>query len=294
MAILPIMKTLKNIPLNKQDARAVGGIDIHYISLEAITEKLASEDFIGEHMDDHYVFLVAQTGSATFHCDMEDMNLSARGLMAVKPYQVHAPKGMSYDVKGYFLTVEAFLMPTHCRELFESLSTQQQYLKFEDNEGSDIEETAGLLQRAFVTDNPYKSFILNGLLTAFLNQACSLYHKKNDIKPQPKNQANIITSKFKELLAQYSFLHLPSFYAQKLSITTSHLNHCLNTATGLSVTHWLQDAMITEAKKQIYYTNNDIKEIAYTLGYDDHAYFSRLFKKITGQTPLEFRKKFRE
>jgi len=288
------MKTLKNIPLHKQDARAVGGIEIKHISFHAAKEKMKPATHMEEHMDDHYVFLIAQTGNASFHCDMEDLNISGKGLMTVKPYQVHASKGISEDITGYYISLEAFLMPVHCREMFDSMLPQQQYLKFDNDEGCDLEETAALMQRAFTAENPYKSFILNGLLTAFLHQACSLYHKKGDIKTQPKNQASIIASKFKELLTNYSFLHLPSFYAQKLNITTSHLNHCLNTATGLSVTHWLQEAMITEAKKQIYYTDNDIKEIAYTLGYDDHAYFSRLFKKITKQTPLEFRKQFRE
>lgn len=288
------MKTLKTIPVKKQDARAVGGIDVHYISLEAINEKRGDKDHLEEHMDDHYVFLIAQSGSVTFHCDMQELNLSAKGLMAVKPYQVHAPKNTSDNVTGYFMSIESFLVPNHFRELFENLSVQQQYVQFEGDEGTDLEETAALLLRAFNTDNPYKTYILNGLLTAFLNQACALYHKKGDFKPRQKSQAAIISAKFKALLEQYSFLHLPSFYAKQLNITTPHLNHCLNTATGLSVTHWLQDAMITEAKKQIYYTNNDIKEIAYTLGYEDHAYFSRLFKKITGETPLAFRKKFRE
>lgn len=288
------MKTLKNIPLNKQDARAVGGIDIHYISLNSQKKKEKPEDHMQEHMDDHYVFFIAQKGSAIFHCDMEEMNLSAKGFMTVKPYQVHAPKKVSDDFKGYFMAVESFLIPNHCSEMLKNLSAQQQYLQLESDEDYDLEETAALLYRTFTTENPYKSFVLNGLLTAFINQACSLYLKKGNVKPQPKSQAAIITSKFKNLLDQYSFLHLPSFYAKKLNITTSHLNHCLNMATGLSVTHWLQDTMITEAKKQIYYTNNDIKEIAFTLGYEDHAYFSRLFKKITGETPLSFRKRFRE
>jgi len=288
------MKTLKNIPINKQDATAIGGIEVRYISFNVEKEKVKAENHMQEHMDDHYVFIIAQTGSAIFHCDMEEMNLSARGMMTIKPYQVHAPKRASEDVKGYFMTVESFLVPNHCRELIENLTAQQQFLQFENDEGSDLEETASLLLSTFNTESPYKSFILNGLLTAFLNQACTLYHKKGNVRPQQKNQATIITTKFKALLEQYSFLHLPSFYAKQLNITTSHLNHCLNTATGLSVTHWLQNAMITEAKKQIYYTNNDIKEIAYTLGYEDHAYFSRLFKKITGETPLVFRKKFRE
>lgn len=288
------MRTLRNIPINKQDARAVGGIDVHYISLTDEKKEMGSDDYMQEHMDDHYIFIIAHKGSATFHCDMHDLSLSAKGMMTIKPYQVHAPKNVSDDIKGHFMSIESFLVPNHCRDMLENLTAQQQYLKFEGDEGADLEETAALLYRAFTADNPYKAFILNGLLTAFINQACALYYAKGNIKPQPKNQAAIIAAKFKSLLDRYSFLHLPSFYARQLNITTSHLNHCVNTATGLSVTHWLQDAMITEAKKQIYYTDNDIKEIAFTLGYEDHTYFSRLFKKITGETPLAFRKKFRE
>lgn len=287
------MKTLKNIPLNKQDANAIGGIGMYFMTFE---DKHADDNgsHMDEHMDDHYIFILPQSGSADFHCDMQDFEINSKGLLVVKPYQVHASKNMSFDIKGYFMTVESFLVPAYCRDILENLTARQQFIKFDGDENKDITATAALLLDTFNNDNPYKSFILSGLLTAFLSQAAALYMQSGTGKIQPKNQANIIASKFKELLSQYSFLHLPSFYAQKLNITTSHLNHCLNIATGLSVTHWLQDAMINEAKKQIYYTDNDIKEIAYTLGYDDHAYFSRLFKKLTGHTPLEFRKKFRE
>lgn len=288
------MKTLKNIPINKQDARAVGGIDLDYVSFEDVKKEVGPEDYMQEHMDDHYIFLITLQGTATFHCNMEDFELVAKGLMVVKPFQVHAPKNTSDDVMGFFMTVESFLVPNHLRDILENLSPLQQYAKFDEDEGKDLEDTAALLHSTFKTDSPYKTIILNGLLTAFLNQACALYHKKGNVKPPAKTQAAIITARFKELLEHYSFLQLPSFYAKKLNITTSHLNHCVNTVTGLPVTHWLQNAMITEAKKQIYYTDADIKEIAYALGYDDHTYFSRLFKKITGVTPLSFRKKFRE
>lgn len=52
--------------------------------------------------------------------------------------------------------------------------------------------------------------------------------------------------------------------------------------------------MIIEAQRLLYYTENDVKEIAFSLGFEDHSYFSRLFKKICDKTPLSFRKKFRE
>ena len=35
-----------------------------------------------------------------------------------------------------------------------------------------------------------------------------------------------------------------------------------------------------------------VKEVAYTLGFNDHSYFIRLFKKITGRTPQEYRMMF--
>lgn len=129
---------------------------------------------------------------------------------------------------------------------------------------------------------------------AYVHQVAGLFTAKHATALQPQNQAAVVTARFNALLAQHSFLQLPSFFAQKLNVTTAHLNHCLKTVTGFTITHWLQDAMITEAKKLLYYTNEDSKQIAFALGYEDHAYFARLFKKITGQAPLAFRNKFRE
>jgi AraC-like DNA-binding protein len=44
-----------------------------------------------------------------------------------------------------------------------------------------------------------------------------------------------------------------------------------------------------EAKRLLYHSQSSIKEIAYELGYEDHTYFSRLFKKTVGRTPGAFR-----
>jgi AraC-like DNA-binding protein len=49
-----------------------------------------------------------------------------------------------------------------------------------------------------------------------------------------------------------------------------------------------------EAKRLLYYSDMNVKQIAHTLGYDDHAYFSRQFRKVTGITPLGFRVQYRK
>jgi AraC-like DNA-binding protein len=256
------------------------------------TEQYSDHDVFDKHMDDYYIILMVTKGNATMHCGMENIDICANGLLVIKPFQVHGIISISNDVEGYFTGIESFLMPAQCRAVFNNLSPNQQFSPLTSQQT--LVDTIKLLYTASNEDNAYKNPIINGLFTAYVHQVAALYEAVSTPVENRQNQAASITQQFNSLLAEHSFLELPSFFAQKLNITTAHLNHCLKTITGFTITHWLQEAMITEAKKQIYYTDNDMKQIAYTLGYQDHAYFARQFKKITGHTPLAFRKKFRE
>lgn len=255
-------------------------------------DQYTNHDVFDKHMDDYYIILMVTKGSATMHCGMETIDIYANGLLVIKPFQVHGIVNISDDVEGYFTGIESFLMPAQCRAVFNSLTPKQQFSPLTSKQT--LVDTVKLLLTASEENNIHKNPIINGLFTAYVHQVAALYQAVSAPVENRQNQATSITEQFNDLLAQHSFLELPSFFAQKLNITTAHLNHCLKTITGFTITHWLQEAMITEAKQQIYYTDNDIKQIAYALGYQDHAYFARQFKKITGYTPLAFRKKFRE
>ena len=61
---------------------------------------------------------------------------------------------------------------------------------------------------------------------------------------------------------------------------------------GLSIKTLLSNNRLVESKKEIAFTDKNIQEISYQLGYKDHAYFNRVFKKETGQSPAQFRKDF--
>ena len=51
----------------------------------------------------------------------------------------------------------------------------------------------------------------------------------------------------------------------------------------------IRNKVIEEAKRMLYASDLSGKEIAFELGFDDPAYFSRFFKKYTGQTLKHFR-----
>ena len=83
----------------------------------------------------------------------------------------------------------------------------------------------------------------------------------------------------------------PAEYAKTLNISSAYLNECVKSTTGNSVSYYIQQRIILEAKRLLYHSGKSVKEIAVELGYDDYPYFSRLFSKVTGMTALAFRNK---
>lgn len=61
---------------------------------------------------------------------------------------------------------------------------------------------------------------------------------------------------------------------------------------GLSVKNLIGYKKLQESQKQIAFTDKNIQEIAYDLGFKDDAYFNRVFKNSLGQTPKQFRENF--
>ncbi len=109
-----------------------------------------------------------------------------------------------------------------------------------------------------------------------------------DLKQQD-DKYNIIR-KF-NLLVEMHFRteHSVSYYAQLLNKspkTLSNLFALYNNKTPLQV---IQERIVIESKRLLYYTDQSVKQITYNLGFEDAAYFSNFFKKHTSTSPLEFR-----
>lgn len=81
-------------------------------------------------------------------------------------------------------------------------------------------------------------------------------------------------------------------YAVQLNVTSNYLNYLSRKITGKSAGNIIRERLVLEAKRNLIHSDLIISEIAYKLGYEDPSYFARLFKKMTQQTPKEFRNNF--
>ena len=80
-----------------------------------------------------------------------------------------------------------------------------------------------------------------------------------------------------------------TFYAGKLAMTPDRLNDHVKRAAGVTAGHLIRQRVLTEAKRQLVFTNQPIHEIAYDLTFADPSHFARFFRKQTGVTPQAFR-----
>ena len=92
--------------------------------------------------------------------------------------------------------------------------------------------------------------------------------------------------------AHYKQKHSVSDYADLLSMASKTITHKLKRLNLLQPNEIIKNRLMLEAKRLLVHTSMTAKEIAYELGYEDPAYFSRQFITKTGESPSGFRSKF--
>ncbi|WP_423148843.1 AraC family transcriptional regulator [Rubrolithibacter danxiaensis] len=101
-----------------------------------------------------------------------------------------------------------------------------------------------------------------------------------------------ILKNFQKLIdLNFNNLRLPKNYAELLFITPNHLNGLCNEILGVSAGELIRNRIALEAKRLLINADLSISQIAFKLNFKDNSYFTKFFRKQTGITPEEFRKK---
>ena len=83
-------------------------------------------------------------------------------------------------------------------------------------------------------------------------------------------------------------------YSLLLHVTESRLTSVTKRITGITAGQFVQERSLLEAKRLLIHSGATVSQIAFQLGFDDPAYFSRFFKKGAGRSPKEFKAAFEE
>lgn len=285
------MKRPTSIPVNPIADELGAGVFIERMDSDDFQSYEDSEQFNPikqSHRDEYYLFLLQEKGTTTIEIDFEKYTIEPFSAIFIHPNQVHRTLSFN-NATASIWAISIENLSTEYLNLLEGLKPVKP-LQLQEEAFSLISEAVSLCIKLSERKNEklYHS-ILSGSCNNLIGLVIAQYLVQS--KPIDKlSRFEIITKAFKEILEQ-NFItdKRPAEYARQLNISTTYLNECVRNATGHSVSHHIQQRVVLEAKRLLYHSNNSVKEIAASLGFDDYPYFSRLFSKATGITAIAFR-----
>ena len=219
-----------------------------------------------------------------------DLDVKGDWIYLIPPYRVHQLN--KAGKKGELISFKREILEEGDKEflldLFKIFNVQGEFscLRVDKEAATGLGNVYQLLNEEYEKGRD-NLVIVKALLKVFLLKLIQI--KEHEFTGHDINQKRVY--EFLMLLeSNYLTVRNTDFYAGKLGISSKRLNQILKDKldkTGMQLIH---DRIILESKRLIIHSESTIKEISYDLGFSDRPYFSRFFKKQTGQTPDEFQK----
>lgn len=287
-----------HIPIYSLNDINKSGVEIRYFADTANLNSIEKDDenIYGPHRDDHYMFFFQQEGTSELMLDFKRLKRTGSWLFFLLPGQVHQVISNEHST-GWFLALSSERIAESYRAVFEEMILVQEPITPTAEIAQQLNHTLSLLDGVCneQSELKFQQQLMHSLIDTCMGFFASAFLASAGTAPPTDLRPIAISRAFRVLLRKnFKAIKSPSEYAALLHISTTYLNEAVKQQTGFAVSRWIQQEVMMEAKRLLFYTQGTVKEIAHVLGYPDHAYFSRLFSKVVGQSPQQFRRHYRE
>ncbi|WCT11776.1 helix-turn-helix domain-containing protein [Mucilaginibacter jinjuensis] len=254
-----------------------------------------------EFTSDFYMIGFKKLISGTFLYGRTKYDHDSGYMSFVKPRQIIEMKNLEFEEDGFLIFFHEDFLNGH------PLHTEIKkygYFEYETNEALNLspseEKTIKELQDKIETEyynnqDEYSRDIILGHIDSILKYSQRFYKRQFMNRTVASGK---MASKFNDALSAYfekgklleQGLPTVNFMAEELNLSPRYLSDLLKQETGKTAMELIHIFLISEAKNILKGSDNNIAETAYSLGFDNLPYFSRLFKKEVGVSPLQFRK----
>ncbi len=104
-----------------------------------------------------------------------------------------------------------------------------------------------------------------------------------------KNGEQIIYTVMEEIKKDCRRKYTLSELSEEYHISEAYFSNLFAKTAGVSLMNYIMEVRVEKAKALLLQTEMKINDIALSAGYEDHRYFAKVFKKITGESPSDYR-----
>ena len=226
------------------------------------------------------IWLKKASGTCTI--DLEKRNIGENEIYCIDTGQLRHFETNGY-MEGYYLS----FAPAFINLSFDG-SCKTRIVPEEEELKTDLEQVIGKMMKEFSRPSELNLEILRALLSLLMIYLARQWKGSGEEKIPGGNHE--LVRRFLLLLEKnITTKKMVCGYAVDLGVTASHLNFIVKRSTGFTATCHIQQRKLLEAKKQIVWHGMSMKAVAYHLGFDDPAHFSKFFKAQAGMNYQNFR-----
>lgn len=249
-----------------------------------------------EQINGYSIYWIKE-GNGTYNIDFESYSFDGNVIFFLSPGQVFSIDSEKIK-EAYKLTFvrDFYCIQTHDKEvscngvlfnnIYETPFVQPSPLEI--NKLNFILEN--LIEEFKVTEAAQYD-MLQSYLKQFIVHSVRIKKEHHVIKD------DIESKLFKDfsLLVEQNFktLHSVTDYANRLGISPKSLTKHFQKVGAETPSEFIKNRIILETKRQLLYSDDSVKQIAYNLGFNDAAYFTRFFTKSISKSPLQFKKEYK-
>ena len=247
------------------------------------------------HKHDFYLIVFFTAGKGSHEIDFNTYPIKPGSVFVMNPGQMHNWK-FSDDIDGYVFF--------HSRQFYDEGFTKesiQDYPFFSSLHNPPLVQlkksslpNMKLLFEEIVSEYKSGEFLRFEKLHALMTLVYIELTRQYELVKVPENENYLARVRMLEELIDMNFKtkKYPYEYAALMNISEKHLNRMSKSCLNKTTSDLIAERIILEAKRILIHSKLSVSEVAFELGYEDNSYFSRFFKKQTGETPVEFMKQY--
>ena len=248
---------------------------------------------------DAFIIGVGTEGETSVSFNLHEFRLKKDSMFIFTPKNI-----LQVNSQQYFKADVIAISPDFMRRINIDIKNMMPlFLKFVENptlaltpeESRSMRGMIAQIERETRGPETHFSFdIVSGLIAATIYKVGDImYHYFAEHPEEQNNSHNRAEEYFKQ------FTHLlgehfreersVGFYARQLCITPKYLTTLIKRISGQSVSEWIDNYVILEAKTLLKYSTMSIQEIAYYLNFPNQSFFGSYFKRNTGMSPSQYK-----
>ena len=269
-------------------------IQLEIQTLQGLREQRADQ-YQMPHRHQHIEIVWVRNGNGSLDIDLKRYRMGNNTLYCIIPGQLHQLE-IDEEAEGYIISFPEYLLNSG-NDDFELLYRSGLFhllmhspgIRMDQDTADEIEEIIRRLYKELYNVYLLKTEIIRRYTSIFLIYLARQFDGAMQVSVQTKN-VGLVKNFIALVEKKYMNWKLVKEYAGELSVTPNYLNEVVKKVSGYPAGYHIRQRIVLEAKRQAACPTTSMKEIAYYLGFDDIAHFSKFFKSVYGKNFTDFRK----